>query len=609
MFQNFPYTDMHQLNLDWIIKTIKDFEDHKEEIINGLAEKVNKPTTDPDGKLNDVLISLGNGQTFWGNPMDVLDIQEAVDNWLADHPEATTTVEDHSIAKIKLTEELQKEVINHYVTPQMFGAVGDGVTDDTDAFQAALNFAHDNNYLPVCLISDYRITNTLMVPERVSIFALTIAEARYRIFVDENVDILFDCAERTTFKNIAVSSYNNVYRDNTIAFYFRGINGNSDSQMKDCQIAKIGIGAYCPSRNVDFLNCLFSHCRYGISIELPENNTGMRGMNIIGCRFHGIGEEYEIYEGVQQEMLVTGRCSSILLKADTYQNVTQLADIIIEDCISDQSGTFITGYAQFCLVSNCYIKSFANPAFIIDGGVDGTLHPSYGGTWLITGCTIDGIRGTDFQGVFHSDPDHLITIARYGRVTVDGCVLGRCNANPIHVEKNCSDLVFSNNALIYTRTGTALIEIYDSSNAVCKGNTNLTGTNLFIATGNSNDTTSHVTDQNNTGFKYNMAADAFKGIYPYAQMVTIGSFTSGSVVAGITNLPEFYARLTDGHSYFKCTKFIESYYDSTVSVNNATGEIYSIQVDHRTDKVYLVKTLGETVTKDETATLYLYYYC
>ena len=37
------------------------------------------------------------------------------------------------------------ETINNYVTPQMFGAVADGTTDDSDAIQAAFDYAIDNH--------------------------------------------------------------------------------------------------------------------------------------------------------------------------------------------------------------------------------------------------------------------------------------------------------------------------------------------------------------------------------------------------------------------------------------------------------------------------------
>lgn len=66
----------------------------------------------------------------------------AVDEWLNDHPEATTTVEDGSLTEAKFTSATQKKVVNEYITPEMYGAVGDGETDDKTAIESAFAVAY-----------------------------------------------------------------------------------------------------------------------------------------------------------------------------------------------------------------------------------------------------------------------------------------------------------------------------------------------------------------------------------------------------------------------------------------------------------------------------------
>ncbi len=135
-------------------------------------------------------------------------LQEQVDTYLDAHPEMTTTVQDKSLGAEKLTDKGIRD-IRGYVTPDMFGAVGDGVADDTDAFQNALDYA-TTNLIPFLVNKDYKV-RSINITDRyllgIKIMGVTKSEqrrAKIIVYGADSVGLDISGTESITLENLCV---------------------------------------------------------------------------------------------------------------------------------------------------------------------------------------------------------------------------------------------------------------------------------------------------------------------------------------------------------------------------------------------------------------------
>lgn len=333
------------------------------------------------------------------------------------------------------------------VTPEYFGAVGDGNTDDSEAMAAAITYA--NSYkLPVILSKTYLVNRTIMVPSGVCVTSFNTKEYPPTILAGSDVDVLFDCTGvRDGFSNIRVTAVNDEYRDDLILFRLLGdSNGNADHEFYNVEIRYANTGVLVKGRNVKFENCNFSHCRYGMEIN-GGSYTGLRGIVVHDCRFHGIGEEVILVGGVSTEILTTNACAGILLDCARNSGAyTEEADILITNCLSDRGGTFVKGKAHNCKISDNMIIHYEKPGIVLVNDNENPVAIT-GGSIEVTNNRFFGNSGTDSQGIIHEYPDYSISVEHYTRITISGNTFSR-SYTPIKLD-NAVDISIVANTLAH----------------------------------------------------------------------------------------------------------------------------------------------------------------
>lgn len=387
---------------------------------------------------------------------------------------------------------------NSPVTPQMFGAVGDGVTDDRSAFQKALNSGY-SVHIPTSNNEVYRISGLLTVPNTAK-----------RIFGDSARPgtstwgaIIFDLSESTdpvanlrnrglfrleydaqaiTFSDLTIKSLDNgSSRLGTFIDATRVLSDDETECMPDKDITCINLGVShfhriinMKGRGFTALDCGFTDSNYLADFEWladnePDSNTAhpkkyqQRGIAFKNCRLHSIQTSFITFvsgHGYGFEMIGNvcdvGNGAIIVaneeawnwnITGNIFQGISKAVDLM----------TFAEGMKN-CLIANNIMVTADD--FRASGIIPKSCIKANGAY----GCVISGnaMSGCSESAIILSAIDSG-TITTLNGISIVGNAFDNIDGAPVHFAHDATNVAVAGNS------NTAGGSIYDAESGVTVG--------------------------------------------------------------------------------------------------------------------------------------------
>ncbi len=325
-------------------------------------------------------------------------------------------------AIISIKDTLVAEIVANEIYVEQFGAKGDGQTDDSIAFQNALNYISNRCILKLHKNKVYLIANTL------------------KTYKNTN----FNLNGSTIKVNKKISLFWNFDPTDTYLLY----NGNGNIEIYN-GIIDGGVISYIHGENIRFENIIFNSCLWDHFIEI----CACKDFKIINCEFNGIITQTSDRNYV--ECIQIDVCKRIAFPYFTDENNPTYDDTLNKN-IYINNCKFTRGNSGFSLYTAIGSHSWsANLS-------------NYNDNIKILNCYIE-------------NPEHdAIRLYSCSNSNVENCIIKNVGKKGIIIDGNSNNIVVNNNQ-IYNCTETN-IGIYNNEDAYSKENIFITN-NVLKSTG------------------------------------------------------------------------------------------------------------------------------
>lgn len=442
----------------------------------------------------------------------------------------------------------------YYVTPEQYGAKGDGETDDTDAFQAACNSGYT-----VRMFSD----STYLLNGSVALTANTYIEgnnATVNISGDANYGLLLQG------NNIKIANLNIIGADNyscistsanitDVEYIYENIT------IENCDIKGGHFGIYLDTtRNISVTGCTIHEQEYdpdsliaGYGILLQSCHD----VGITGCWFaHGETGRHNIYVSINQTKTEYYACSNVVITNCMFDNRNQGSSPRVTNTsvpINVREVTnFILSNSTFKNCSGCvtFTRSLGATSNALISGIT-AVNPIYDSTPSSTKSYVNIATSNINVKLANSTFGAVATSFNCASIAADSYMsINNCNFEDGKI------LVYTDtiNITNCTFNASSPIAIYSEVNAGVVSNNYVNGSYLFIFR----------TDITDTPY---IAANVVRGMFNY-YISTTGDVVSNSKLQAPT------VEHTSGTSSYTLTwqniKFTNNIYP-TLNVPTDTG--------------------------------------